>query len=86
MSNQQITPRYYPQLSQLLNSDNLPQFVQDLINEHLSKFYYRNFQFSKSNSGESAFYSLDLISKEQISIEIIENLLLRSRSHLASDL
>jgi hypothetical protein len=61
-----ITQRYYPHLSEMITVDDLPEFlsfVQSGLDAVLDSIYYKNFQFSKSQRGDGAFYSLDVVSK-----------------------
>ena len=67
-----ITQRYYPQLSDLIDVDDLPDFLnfaKDGLDTLLKSIYYKNFQFLKSHNGDSAFYSLDIVTNN-ISIDL----------------
>jgi hypothetical protein len=77
--NKAITSRYYPSLVDLVDKKKVPAFLHiflfgdpDDIDKPgaLSKIHYRNLQFTKSSNGESASYSLDLVSKEEIGYEL----------------
>ncbi|WP_443938921.1 hypothetical protein [Pedobacter sp. MW01-1-1] len=61
-----LTKRYYPALSEVITVDDLPEFLhfaEDGLNTLLDKIHYKNLQYSKSQRGDSAFYSLDIVSK-----------------------
>ncbi|WP_316841307.1 hypothetical protein [Pedobacter gandavensis] len=61
-----ITKRYYPALSEVIKVDDLPEFLhfaENGLGSILDHIHYKNFQYSKSPRGDSAFYSLDIISK-----------------------
>ncbi|MDN3548771.1 hypothetical protein [Mucilaginibacter aquaedulcis] len=59
-----ITQRYYPQLSELITVDDLPEFLhfaETGLDDLLNKIHYKNLQYSKSHRGDSAFYSMDIV-------------------------
>ncbi|WP_412468371.1 hypothetical protein [Pedobacter sp. KLB.chiD] len=60
-----VTNRYYPALSEVITVDDLPEFLhfaENGLNLLLDKIHYKNLQYSKSQRGDSAFYSLDIVS------------------------
>ncbi|WP_293303060.1 hypothetical protein [Pedobacter sp. UBA4863] len=64
MPTKPVSPRYYPALSELITVDDLPDFLQFAetgLETLLSRIHYKNFQFSKSVRGDSAFYSLEVV-------------------------
>lgn len=64
---------YYPPLSDILSPNDFPEilnFVKEGMNNFLEDIYYQNIQQSKSGLGDSAFYSLDIVTKKKISFEI----------------
>ncbi|MFN0256740.1 hypothetical protein [Pedobacter ureilyticus] len=64
MSTNPVSQRYYPALSELITVDDLPDFLQFAgpgLEELLNRIHYKNFQFSKSARGDSASYSLDVV-------------------------
>ncbi|WP_313090878.1 hypothetical protein [Chryseobacterium flavum] len=73
MSNQTpVTHRYYPRLSSVVTQDDIPDilgFIKDGVTNLLDKIYYKDLQYSKGPKGDSAFYSLSIVSK-RIDIEI----------------
>lgn len=72
MSNIVPTARYYPKLSEVVTVENLPEFlsfVQDGVNAIFDKIHYKNLQYSKSKNGDSAFYSLEIVSR-RLKIEL----------------
>ncbi len=65
--------KYYPAISDLINADDLPEilsFLKDGVDQILDNVYYKNYQSSKSIDGSSAFYSLDVVSRRKLAIEI----------------
>jgi hypothetical protein len=59
-----VTRRYYPALSEVITVDDLPEFLhfaENGLNQLLDKIHYKNLQYSKSQRGDSAFYSLDIV-------------------------
>ncbi len=73
MSETPTTYRYYPALSDVIKTDDLPDFL-NFIKEGLQtifdKIYYKDYQVSKSISGSSAFYSLKLVSRTKLALEL----------------
>jgi len=68
-----IAKRYYPRLSEIVTVDDLPEFlsfVQDGLNAIFDKIHYKNLQYSKSYRGDGAFYSLDIVTKEPIGLDL----------------
>ncbi|WP_145861289.1 hypothetical protein [Pedobacter suwonensis] len=64
-ANQVVTRRFYPALSEVITVDDLPEFLhfaENGLNQLLDKIHYKNLQYSKSQRGDSAFYSLDIVS------------------------
>ncbi|RLJ80520.1 hypothetical protein [Pedobacter alluvionis] len=63
-ANQVVTRRFYPALSEVITVDDLPEFLhfaENGLNLLLDKIHYKNLQYSKSQRGDSAFYSLDIV-------------------------
>ncbi|WP_419867923.1 hypothetical protein [Chryseobacterium sp. CT-SW4] len=73
MSNQTpVAYRYYPRLSSVVTENDIPEilgFIRDGVINLLDKIYFKDLQYSKSPKGDSAFYSLSIVSK-RIDIEI----------------
>ncbi len=68
---------YYPRLSNLITLDSLPSsldFVKNLAQSIFSKIYYKNYQGSISPLGDSAFYSLSIVSKTKLEFNLIYGL------------
>ncbi|WP_312344895.1 hypothetical protein [Chryseobacterium binzhouense] len=68
---------YYPKLSELITLDNLPtslDFLKNISQSIFSKLYYKNYQASVSSLGESAFYSLSIVPKDQIAFDLVYGL------------
>lgn len=68
---------YYPRLSNLITLDSLPSsldFVKNLAQSIFSKIYYKNYQGSISPLGDSAFYSLSIVSKTKLEFDLIYGL------------
>ncbi|MHC0445867.1 hypothetical protein ACWA1F_10670 [Flavobacterium sp. 3-218] len=65
--------KYYPSLSDLMKPEDLPDFlsfIKDGLQSVFDKMYYKDYQTSKSTSGSSAFYSLDIISRKKLALEL----------------
>lgn len=65
------TPRYYPRLSEIVAVDDLPEFlsfVQNGLNSIFDKIHYKNLQYSKGYRGDSAFYSLDIVTSKKLAL------------------
>ncbi|WP_183573840.1 hypothetical protein HDF18_08465 [Mucilaginibacter sp. X5P1] len=59
-----IVSRYYPQLSDLITVDDLPDFLdfaKEGLDSLLSSIFYKNFQYSKSQRSDSTFYKIEII-------------------------
>lgn len=68
---------YYPKLSDLITLDNIPSsldFVKTISQSIFSKIYYKDYQASISPLGDSAFYSLSIVSKTRINFELVYGL------------
>lgn len=73
MPQEQIIARYYPTLDTVITLDELPEFLNFLktgLASIFEKVHYRDLQFSKSPYGDSAYYSLDIVSKKRLDIEL----------------
>jgi len=67
------TPRYYPRLSEIVAVDDLPEFlsfVQNGLNSIFDKIHYKNLQYSKGYRGDSAFYSLDIVTSKKLALPL----------------
>lgn len=67
------TARYYPRLSEVISVDDLPEFlsfVENGLNDIFNKIHYKNLQYSKGYRGDSAFYSLDIVTSEKLAIPL----------------
>jgi hypothetical protein len=65
--------QFYPPLSSILSLQDLPEvfdFLREPLTNLFNKLYFRDLQTSKGPKGDSAFYSLTLISYKRLSIEI----------------
>jgi hypothetical protein len=65
--------KFYPSVASLVTLDNLPEqlgFIKNGISALFSNLYYRDLQVAKSTRGESAHYSLSIVSLQRIDIEI----------------
>lgn len=64
MAGQTVTSRFYPQLSNVISTDDLPDFlsfVENDLDSLLASIFYKNFQFSKSSGNDSASFKIDII-------------------------
>jgi hypothetical protein len=76
MPNTPLLP-YYPKLSDLITLDDIPaslEFVKNISQLIFDKIHYKDLQISLSPSGESAFYSLEIVTKNRIDLELIYGL------------
>ncbi len=67
------TYNYYPSLSDLMKPQDLPDFlsfIKDGLQAVFDKMYYKDYQTSRSISGSSAFYSLDIVSRKKLQLEL----------------
>lgn len=67
-----VSRRYYPRLSSIVSQDDLPEilgFVKEGLQNLFEKLHYKDLQYSKSPSGDAAFYSLSIVS-DRIDIEL----------------
>lgn len=65
--------RYYPRLSEVITVDDLPEFlsfVENGLNSIFNKIHYKNLQYSKGYRGDSAFYSLDIVTSSQLALPL----------------
>lgn len=65
--------RYYPRLSTIVTTEEIPDvlgFVKDGVVWFLDQVHYKDLQYSKSPQGDAAFYSLSIVSKKRLAIEI----------------
>ncbi|WP_428232487.1 hypothetical protein [Flavobacterium sp.] len=67
------TARYYPRLSEIVTVDDLPEFlsfVENGLNAIFDKIHYKNLQYSKGYRGDSAFYSLDIVTSKKLALPL----------------
>lgn len=67
------TARYYPRLSEVITVDDLPEFlsfVESGLNSIFDKIHYKNLQYSKGYRGDSAFYSLDVVTSSPLALPL----------------
>lgn len=68
-----ITARFYPTLSTVISADELPDllgFLKEELASLLDSIYYKDLQYSKSVYGDRAFYSLRIVSRNRLDLEI----------------
>ena len=73
MSNQPPAKRYYPRISSVISENDIPDilgFIKTGIVNLLDNIYFKDLQYDKSPKGDSAFYSLSVVSPKRIDIEI----------------
>ncbi|MGN6402651.1 MAG: hypothetical protein ACTHMD_19490 [Flavisolibacter sp.] len=59
-----IRKRFYPQLSDFITVDDLPDFLdfaKEGLADFLSSIYYKIFQYSSGQHSDSAFYKAEII-------------------------
>lgn len=65
--------KYYPALSDIITTDDLPDFlgfIKDGLETVFDKIYFKDYQVSKSITGSSAFYSLSIVSRKKLALEL----------------
>lgn len=73
MPETQIDTRYYPAISSLISPDDLPEllsFIKDGLHQIFDNVYYKDYQSSISIDGSSAFYSLSVVSRKKLALEL----------------
>ena len=68
-----VVARYYPTLDTVINTEEIPEilgFLKVAITNLLSNTHFKDLQYSKSVYGDKAFYSLKIVSKNRIALEI----------------
>ncbi|OJJ20990.1 hypothetical protein BKI52_10465 [marine bacterium AO1-C] len=66
-------PRFYPTLSSVVDQDQIPDilgFLKDGIVYLFDHVHYKDLQYTKSPNGDSAHYSLSIVSRKRLDIEI----------------
>ncbi len=69
----QNTLIYYPAITDIVRTDDLPEFLSFFktgLETIFNKIYYKDYYFSKNNSGSEAFYSLSIVSKTKLSLDL----------------
>ncbi|MBF7093216.1 hypothetical protein IUY40_16915 [Flavobacterium sp. ALJ2] len=82
------TARYYPRLSEVITADDLPEFlsfVQNGLNAIFETIHYKNLQYSRGYRGDSAFYSLDIVTNKKLAIPLPFDLALVLNPDLTGD-
>lgn len=67
------TTKFFPPITAILPVDSLPNelgFVKTGLTNMLSHVYFRDLQCSQNDRGDSAFYSLSIVSLKRLDIEI----------------
>ena len=68
-----LVRRFYPTLSSVVTQDEIPDalgFIKDGIVFLFDKIHFKDLQYSKSPRGDAAFYSLSIVTKDRLDIEI----------------
>lgn len=68
-----MAERLYPRLSSIVSVGDLPEqlsFIQTGLNTLFDKIYFKDLQFTKSEKGDAAYYSLTLVIYKELGIEI----------------
>lgn len=69
----EITKRFYPTLASVVNEDEIPDvlgFLKEGIVYLFDRIHFKDLQYSKSPRGDAAFYSLSIVSKNRLDIEV----------------
>lgn len=65
--------RFYPRLSSIVTIEDLPEqlsFINTGLSAVFNKLYFRDLQYTKSEAGDTAFYSLSVLSPVDLSFTI----------------
>jgi hypothetical protein len=65
--------RYLPPLAELISLENLPEslgFLEDAADSVFAKLYFKDLYVARSRQGEAATYSLTLVSKARLALDI----------------
>ncbi|MFK7757136.1 MAG: DUF6603 domain-containing protein [Flavobacteriales bacterium] len=70
-----INARFYPNLNSIVNTEELPEILEAInagnaLGNLLEKIFFRDLQYSKSDTNDAAFYSLSLIARERLALDI----------------
>ena len=68
-----LTNRFYPTLATVVNEDEIPEvlgFLKEGIVFLFDKVHFKDLQYSKSPRGDAAFYSLSIVTRNRVDIEI----------------
>lgn len=68
-----MSVQFYPPLSSIMSLEDLPEalsFLTEPLTDIFNKVYFRDLQQTKGPKGDSAFYSLTLVSYKEIGFEI----------------
>jgi hypothetical protein len=68
-----VVTRYYPTLDTVIDTDEIPEvlgFLKTGIEGLLGSTHFKDLQYSKSVYGDKAFYSLKIVSKTRLELEI----------------
>ncbi|WP_299767416.1 hypothetical protein [uncultured Dokdonia sp.] len=68
-----LAQRFYPTLSSVVNQDEIPEilgFIKDGIVFLFDKIHFKDLQYSKSPRGDAAFYTLSIVTRDRIDIEV----------------
>lgn len=68
-----LAQRFYPTLSSVVNQDEIPEilgFIKDGIVFLFDTIHFKDLQYSKSPRGDAAFYSLSIVTRDRIDIEV----------------
>ena len=70
------TKRFFPSLADIITLEDLPkqlEFLREPLTNFLSKLYYKDLQYSKSVLGDTAFYSLKLVSPTRFEVDVFNS-------------
>ncbi len=67
------TSSFYPNLGTIITLNNFPeelQFIKDGLQSALNKIYFKDLQFVKSKDGSQGFYSITLVTGDNLKLDI----------------
>ena len=66
------TNKFYPKISSIISVNEIPDqigFLTEPLNNLFDNIYFRDLQFTKSESGDTAFYSIVLVSHKKLGVD-----------------
>ena len=68
------TKEQYPPLSLLISTIQLPQFVQELVEDNIRSIHYKEYYPEKSKLGDSAVYAITLLLEKRMEKTLVADI------------